>query len=187
MQIEAKLVRIDRSKPFLRQWYSQGFRAVRLKLVDKSCRVCRSLRDAEFYIFNLLSKDNPLYRLTHPNCNCGLVPVDESHLKHKDFDEKIGYKLQVKKIDEPNAHIAPEKNEDIDKHKEEEQKEYQTKLDQTNKEIEKTEQKLEQVEKKEEEDTKEGEEPPPSSLKQYLNRYLDKLKNLVVDLKKKFL
>lgn len=91
------------TKDDLRTWYTDKelkFRAVRLKLIDTSCRVCRSLRDAEFYIFNLLRKDHPLYRVTHPNCQCLFEPIPESSVLHDEFDNNIGYKVKQRKVDD---------------------------------------------------------------------------------------
>jgi hypothetical protein len=157
---------MDESKPFLRQWYSQGFRAVRLKLVDTSCRICRSMRNAEFYIFNILRKDNPLFRITHPNCNCGFIPIDESHLKHDKFDTTTGYKIKVKEIAKPEAPTVPEevipeapRNTGIN-----------NKIDQIEKEIETTEEKLETTNE------------APVGVKPELTQYLNKLREKLDDL-----
>lgn len=173
----AELVRIDRSKPFLRQWYSQGFRAVKLKLVDTSCRVCRSMRNAEFYIFTLLRKDNPIFRVTHPNCKCGLLPVPESNIKHDQFDEKMGYKLKARELEEPTKPVVPEKEEKYDTN----DKALEQKKEKIEKQIEDTEKKIEDIDKKEEKEAEPGKEQShkPNHIKDYLNHYLQKLKDFM--------
>lgn len=167
MKQEAKLVRIDRSKPYLRQWYSQGFRAVKVKLADVSCRVCRSVADAEFYIMSLMQKDNPIFRLTHPNCRCGFIPIPESNVKHDKFNETTGYKLKAKELQEKPAKeevdIHQDKNEDRTQH------ETDLKQKQVEKEIEKTEEKIKDAE----------DQDKPASFKQYLTKYLDQLKKFL--------
>ena len=185
MQREAELVRIDRSKPFLRQWYSKGYRAVRIKLADVSCRVCRSMRDAEFYIWNLMTKDNPIFRLTHPNCRCGLLPIDESNIDNELFNEKTGYKVKIRDRLEKTKPISKIPEKESPKNEEQElTPDAIKKKELAEKQIEETERKINEIEKKEDQAKSDGEEvdKKPGGVKEYLTKYLDKLKNFVYKL-----
>lgn len=184
-ETQAKIVRIDKSKQALRTWYSQGFLAVRIKLVDKSCRVCRSLRDTEFYIWNLLTKDHPLYRLTHPNCNCGMIPVEESNIKDKNFNAHIGYRIQVEKLSKQKKSINPPKSEP--KTQEETKPETDNidwKIVNIEKELKWTDNKLDQLEETEKEQEAKGRPFDDSHTKDYLTRYKKQLDKKLEDRKK---
>lgn len=176
---KAKLVRPDGSKTMLRTWYSQGFRAVKLKLGETSCRVCRSLRNTEFYIWNLFRKDHPLFRMTHPNCLCGFVRVEESNIKHNKFDSKIGYKIRAKKIVQPNKPIVPPKKETKQPEEPKIDLNLKKKIDQLQKEVKKTNEELNKLDKQkpteESENKSDDKRKTLTRFREELTKKLDKL------------
>lgn len=120
----SKLARIDRSKEYLRRWQAQGFLAVKIKLVDVSCRECRAMKGVVFSIKSLLGKDHPLFRTTHPNCQCGLIPVPESHPDHDKFDAKyVEHAQKPPKMERPVRSLEESDTEEDPKDAEEEEEE----------------------------------------------------------------
>ena len=67
---EAKLVRPDYSKRYLQDFQREGFTQVVFRANVAADPECQVLDGNLYMIDQLLSLDNPLFRISHPNCEC---------------------------------------------------------------------------------------------------------------------
>lgn len=75
--ISAGIVRPDLSGSKLRDLKNQGYVQVAFVANVMSDPECESLNGNVYIIDDLLRLDNPLYRTSHPNCNCEFIPLQE--------------------------------------------------------------------------------------------------------------
>lgn len=84
--ITADIVRPDMSKSDLMRFKSEGYKQVVFIAniaADPQCEV----HNGEVYnIEELLKMDNPLFRISHPNCECKFEPLESG-----EFDEQQKY------------------------------------------------------------------------------------------------
>ena len=67
---EAKLVRPDYSKNSLNDFQRDGFTQVVFRANVASDPECQALDGNVYMIDQLMPLDNPLFRISHPNCEC---------------------------------------------------------------------------------------------------------------------
>jgi hypothetical protein len=75
--IRAGIVRPDISGSKLRDYQRQGYAKVAFVANVTADPECAALNGQVYMIDDLLRLDNPLYRTSHPNCNCSFAPVPE--------------------------------------------------------------------------------------------------------------
>ena len=72
------IVRPDISSSDLRTWESQGYSQVVFVANYAADPECTSLNGNIYEIRDLNGYDNPLFRTSHPNCNCEFTPYEPS-------------------------------------------------------------------------------------------------------------
>ncbi len=73
----AIIVRPDRSYGQLLDWRAQGYEEVVFVANLAADPQCKQFDGNPYKIADLLRYDNPLYRTSHPNCNCQFVPYGQ--------------------------------------------------------------------------------------------------------------
>ena len=192
MKKYAVLVREDRSKKYLRDWQAQGFETIRIVVHNPNCDECREHANKIFPIDRLLEADNPLFRITHPNCECEMEPVQESNKKHEFYHTQRHYKKKEEEFKKTKPVIPPKTEEKLPEKPEiklvlpgTEPSPVDSKIRQTEREIAETEKRIEKIEENEEEKEAEGrpKTTAPGSVKNELTKYLDRIKNFLFKLK----
>ena len=75
---KALLVRPDPSKTYLNSFKSQGYVTVIFVSNMQADPDCAYLNGNVYDIEQLLTLDNPLFRMSHPNCNCKFEAYEKS-------------------------------------------------------------------------------------------------------------
>ena len=84
---KAFLDRPDLSRYDLNNFIGQGYEDAAFEANPACCAECQA-HDGEIYDINeLLELDNPLYRITHPNCNCKFIPYGQSAFQVEETEE----------------------------------------------------------------------------------------------------
>ena len=78
MQKLSKLVREDMSKYYLRNFQNDGYKEVVFTANIAADPECKVLDRNIYNIEDLLRLDNPLFRISHPNCLCKFDPYGTS-------------------------------------------------------------------------------------------------------------
>ncbi len=73
----ALIVRPDKSYSQLLDWRAQGYEEVVFVANLMADPQCKEFNGNPYKISDLLGFDNPLYRTSHPNCNCKFVPLGQ--------------------------------------------------------------------------------------------------------------
>lgn len=79
----ALIVRPDPSYRQLLDWRAQGFEEVAFIANLEKDQQCAVLDRNRYKISDLLRYDNPLYRTSHPNCNCKFEPIGQPKTQTK--------------------------------------------------------------------------------------------------------
>jgi len=80
LQRLAVITRPDTSSSDLRKWESDGYTQVVFVANYAADPDCASLDGNIYNIRDLSGYDNPIYRTSHPNCNCQLTPYEPSRV-----------------------------------------------------------------------------------------------------------
>ncbi len=75
--VKALLNRPDPSKTYLNTYKSQGYITVVFVANMEADPDCEYLNGNVYNIDELLALDNPIYRMSHPNCRCKFNPLDK--------------------------------------------------------------------------------------------------------------
>ena len=75
--VKALLVRVDPSKTYLNTLKSQGYVTVVFVANMEADPECEYLNGNVYNIEELIILDNPLFRMSHPNCRCKFNPYGE--------------------------------------------------------------------------------------------------------------
>jgi len=78
LQRLSKLVREDMSKYYLRNFKNEGYKEAVFEANVAADPECKILDRNIYNIDDLLRLDNPLFRISHPNCLCKLNPYGPS-------------------------------------------------------------------------------------------------------------
>jgi dTDP-glucose pyrophosphorylase len=79
-EVVAEIVRPDISVTYLNQFKSEGYRQVVFIANVVSDPDCVNLDGNVYSIDELLKLDNPLFRISHPNCECKFEPLESGEL-----------------------------------------------------------------------------------------------------------
>ncbi len=74
MQIKSSLDRPDSSKNELYNFKNQGYDTVVFEANLQADPQCKQFDGFIYVIDELLKLDNPIFRISHPNCNCKFTP-----------------------------------------------------------------------------------------------------------------
>jgi len=77
---QADIVRPDTSKSDLFRFKNEGYQQVVFIANVASDPECEDLDGNVYNIDDLLKLDNPLYRTSHPNCECKFEPLESGEL-----------------------------------------------------------------------------------------------------------
>ena len=77
--VKALLVRIDPSKTYLNTLKSQGYITVVFVANMEEDPECEYLNGNVYNIDELIVLDNPLFRMSHPNCRCKFNPYEKGN------------------------------------------------------------------------------------------------------------
>lgn len=75
----AGITRPDRSSSDLLKFRSEGYKQVAFVANLIADPQCATLNGNVYDIDTLLRYDNPIYRTSHPNCNCKFAPVGQGN------------------------------------------------------------------------------------------------------------
>ncbi len=112
--IKSFLTRTDPSINYLRTFLSQGYAQVVFVANIIADPQCEKLNGFVYNIDELISLDNPLFRISHPNCLCEFKPygkstiVEESEILEPEVVEPESPKVNVPIV--PSNSISSREN-----------------------------------------------------------------------------
>jgi hypothetical protein len=83
------ITRPDLSAIDLRKFQNEGFSQVYFEANLQSDPDCEVLNGNIYDISELLTYDNPIYRTSHPNCNCKFKPVPSSRKQQNEQPGRV--------------------------------------------------------------------------------------------------